>query len=346
MKTIYLFSFTERATTISSKLYQHFNSIGVNCTAYTLPKYCTDIHMPIAPSLQEQVKNCFQPDSSIIFISACGIAVRSIAPYIKSKTSDPCVLVIDELGQYVISLLSGHIGGGNELALTVSDILNATPIISTATDLNSKFAVDVFAKKNHLTISDMTLAKKVSASLLHNIPVGIWGNLPKEPLPEGLSTSPTEFGISISPFHNSSPFSQTLYLIPRNIVLGVGCKKNTDPNKLSTFIHNQLEQLHIFPEAIAAITSIDIKKEEPAILQLASAFQVPFVTYSAETLKEVRGSQAASNFVTSVTGVDNVCERATLAYTKAYTLLLPKTIDSGMTLAISELPLTLTFETH
>lgn len=345
MKNIYLFSFTQKATAISGKLYEHFHSIGANCTAYTLQKYCTDIHTPIAPSLQEQVKNCFHPDAAIIFVSACGIAVRAIAPHIKSKTSDPCVLVIDELGQYVISLLSGHIGGGNELALTVSDILHATPIISTATDLNKKFAVDVFAKKNKLIISDMFLAKKVSASLLHNIPIGICGNLPEEPLPAGFTTSPTEFGISISPFYNASSFSQTLYLIPRNMVLGVGCKKNTDPSSLSDFIHRQLKQLHIFPEAVAAITSIDIKKEEPAILALAKEYNVPFVTYSADTLKEVKGSQAVSNFVTSVTGVDNVCERATLAYTKADTLLLPKTIETGMTLAISELPLTLTFQT-
>lgn len=345
MKNIYLFSFTKQATTISSKLYEYFHSIGADCTAYTLPKYCTDIHTPIAPSLQEQVKNCFHPDAAMIFVSACGIAVRAIAPYIKSKTSDPCVLVIDELGQYVISLLSGHIGGGNEFALAVSDILNATPIISTATDLNQKFAVDVFAKKNNLTISDMSLAKKVSASLLHNIPVGISGYLPKEPLPEGLTTDPTEFGIFLCPFHDTSPFSETLHLIPRNIVLGVGCKKNTDPDKLSTFIQKQLEQLHIFPEAIAAIASIDLKKEEAAIIELAKKYNVPFVTYSADTLKKVQKSQSTSNFVTSITGVDNVCERATLAYTKADTLLLPKTIDAGMTLAISELPLTITFQT-
>lgn len=343
MKKVYIFSFTAQATAISGKLFDHFSSSDVDCIAYTLPKYCTPLHHPITGSLSNQVKSCFHSDACIIFVSACGIAVRAIAPFLVSKNSDPCVLVIDEMGQFVISLLSGHIGGGNEWALSVSTILGASPIISTATDLNSRFAVDVFAKKNHLTISDMTLAKKVSANLLHHIPVGICGNLPKEELPLGLSTGATDFGISIGPYVNHSSFKETLYLIPKSMVLGIGCKKQTDVRKLSDFVKNQLSKLSIFPEAIAAIASIDIKKEEAAILALAKEYQVPFLTYSATELQKIEGSQASSSFVNSITGVDNVCERASLAYSKSRTLLLPKTADSGMTIAISELPYTVSF---
>ena len=88
----------------------------------------------------------------VIFIGACGIAVRSIAPYIAGKKTDPAVLVIDECGQFVISLLSGHLGGANELAARCAGYLHATPVVTTATDLHSRFAVDVFAKKNGCAI--------------------------------------------------------------------------------------------------------------------------------------------------------------------------------------------------
>lgn len=344
MKNVYIFSFTAQATALSSKLYQFYISQNINCLAYTLPKYCTSIHKPIEDSLQKQVEACFHPDAAIIFVSACGIAVRAIAPFIKHKAQDPCVLAIDEKGQYVIPLLSGHLGGGNTCAMAISKFLDATPVISTATDLNHKFAVDEFAKNNQLTISNMHLAKKVSVHLLHNLPVGICGILPKETLPEGLTTTTQNFGISISPFSTQTQFKETLHLIPKNMVLGIGCKKNTDAEALSVFVEEQLALLHLFPESIAAITSIDLKKAEPAILALANNLQVPFVTYTADELKKVKGSLSSSSFVQTITGVDNVCERAALAYTKNTTLIREKTIKEGMTLAISELPMTFSFQ--
>lgn len=102
----------------------------------------------------------------MIFIGASGIAVRSIASYVVSKKSDPAVLVVDECGKFVISLLSGHLGGANELALKTAEILNAVPVVTTATDLHHRFAVDVFAKKNDCSIFNMKAAKEVSAALL------------------------------------------------------------------------------------------------------------------------------------------------------------------------------------
>ena len=98
---------------------------------------------------------CFAQAHGLIFIGACGIAVRTIAPFLKSKTSDPAVLVIDEKGQYVISLLSGHIGGANEFAEDVAELIGAVPVVTTASDVNGLIAVDVFAKKNHLAIASM-----------------------------------------------------------------------------------------------------------------------------------------------------------------------------------------------
>lgn len=346
---IFIFSFTKNASRLSQKLCQAYQKDGHSCTSYTLPKYADSALLtPLTRSLTETVADCFQKNHVLIFISACGIAVRSIAPYIRSKTSDPCVLVIDELGQYVISLLSGHIGGGNDFTRQTAQILKATPIISTATDLNHRFAVDTFAKKNQLAISDMKIAKKISASLLDQIPVGISGPLPQGPLPEGLfadcDNATPSVGIRISAFTQPIPYAETLFLIPKQTILGIGCKRNTEPTALAAFVADLLQEHHINPASIAAITSIDLKKDEPAILRLAEDYQVPFLTYDAETLSQVCGSFTASAFVKQTTGIDNVCERACLAYQPDAQLYLHKTVRTGMTLAIAMLPVHLQYE--
>lgn len=128
----------------------------------------------------------------VIFVGASGIAVRTIAPYLKSKTTDPAVLVIDEAGRHVISLLSGHIGGANRLALLVAGLIGAEPVITTATDVNGKFAVDVFAKDNQLTIGSMKAAKEISAAILRGEPVGVCceGKITGEVPPELTLLSP------------------------------------------------------------------------------------------------------------------------------------------------------------
>lgn len=379
--SIFIFSFTRAASILSLKLQHYFSEHQMTCTAYSLEKYISSPNLtPLTKPLKEHVKDCFQKENVIIFISACGIAVRSIAPFIRSKTTDPCVLVIDEKGQYVISLLSGHIGGGNAFTKQTADFLHAVPIISTATDLNQKFAVDTFAKNNHLFLSDMKLAKEVSASLLDHIPVGISGIIPEGELPEGIFLSGKkissadiclsaeealseamclpdeevhseticlpneELGICIRAFTEPVPFSRTLFLIPKQVVLGIGCKKDTPFTHLHSFVNSILDQYHIHPKSLKAITSIDLKKEEQGLLQLAETYDVPFITYDTKTLLDVPGDFTASEFVKNVTGVNNVCERSALAYTKSGQLFLRKTPYQGMTIAISLLPIHLRWD--
>lgn len=336
---IYLFSFTKKACSLSVTLQKHFCKQQIPCTCFTIEKYATTPELtPLMKPLQQQVGDCFLPGNVLIFISACGIAVRSIAPFIRQKTSDPCVLVIDETAQFVISLLSGHMGGGNAFTRKVAQLLCATPVITTATDINHLFSVDTFARENNLSLSDMGLAKKISADLLHEIPIGVAGNIPEGVLPKGITKEVTETGFCISAFFHSKPFYHTLFLIPKQVVLGIGCKKNTPFESLKNFVNVQLKAHCIFPESIAAITSIDLKKEEAGLLELCNYYQVPLLTYSSDTLSKVPGNFSASSFVQSVTGVDNVCERSALAYHPDSTLIYPKVCQQGMTLAIALLP--------
>ena len=226
---ITIFSFTHNGAALAASLAKDLGQNGHLCQAFTMPKYAAEFHLQaIGKSVKDLTGPFFSSEDALIYIGACGIAVRAIAPFLQDKTTDPCVLSIDEQGRYVISLLSGHIGGGNELAIQAASLLGAAPIISTATDLNHKFAVDIFATKNHLKISDMTLAKKISAAILDGEKTGLSGIIPQGSLPDELTMNPDEhprLGICISPFTNQNPYIETLHLIPRQTVLGIGCRK-------------------------------------------------------------------------------------------------------------------------
>ncbi|MCD7761617.1 MAG: cobalt-precorrin 5A hydrolase [Lachnospiraceae bacterium] len=291
----------------------------------------------------------------IIFVGACGIAVRTIAPFIKSKTTDPAVLVIDEAGRFVISLLSGHLGGANRLAEQAAAILRATPVITTATDVNGKFAVDVFAKENQLRIGSMKAAKEISAAILRGEKVGvvcegrIEGELPpelvlmqnqnQETVPDlnsaesgskGNARIRTDALISIGlPFltpKSTDPISEQtepdkraaltppviLNLYPKSFVLGIGCRKGKTEQEITKAVQRVMDILGITIEEIAGVASIDLKKEEPGLLEFCRKNELQFETYPAEILAAVEGDFSPSSFVKHVTGVDNVCERAAL----------------------------------
>lgn len=130
---------------------------------YTMPRFEEPGFLPLDRAIYGV---CFSSMDALIFVGACGIAVREIAPYVKSKKTDPAVVCIDEAGQFVIPLLSGHIGGANALAEKLAEKLDATAVVTTATDVRGKFAVDAWAARHGCAISDMGLAKAVSAAIL------------------------------------------------------------------------------------------------------------------------------------------------------------------------------------
>ena len=344
---ITVFSFTHNGAALAASLAKKLTQNENLCHAFTMPKYASECGLlPMERPIRELTEQFFHSEDALIYIGACGIAVRAIAPFVQDKTSDPCVLSIDEKGQYVIPLLSGHIGGGNELARQIAELLDAVPVISTATDLNQQFAVDVFAVKNHLKISDMVLAKKISVAILDGENIGLSGIIPQGDLPQKLTFSndmSPELGISISPYTNTDPYPETLHLIPRQTVLGIGCRKGIAYEEMNAFVARILNQEHIDPASLLAISSIDLKKEEPCLVELSRKYNVPFHTYSADTLSQVQGQFSASAYVKSITGVDNVCERAALICACTDTLTLKKTIDSGKTIAIAMAPVQLNF---
>lgn len=290
---------------------------------------------------------------AIIFVGATGIAVRAIAPFICGKTVDPAVLVIDEAGRYVISLLSGHLGGANALARMAASLIEAEPIITTATDAESAFAVDTFAKENGFLLTDLRKAKEVSAKVLRGEKLRIYSDIPMERLVQRPARHEAELvpaqdidraDIVISyQTHILKPAEKSsqaigLRLIAKRVHVGLGARKGVTQAEVAAAVATCLEDAGIDPRAVVALASIDLKKQEAGILAYSYECGVPFVTYTAEELRTVEGAFAGSSFVQSVTGVANVCERAA-AYAAGRSghaeVLVHKTIHGNVTTAVA-----------
>ena len=310
----------------------------------------------------------FQEREAIIFIGAAGIAVRAIAPWIQSKAKDPAVLVADEGGRYCIPILSGHMGGANALACELEKALSMEAVLTTATDVNGKWAVDVFAVKNGLWIQDLGKAKEISAKILREQRVTlqlqngkgcISGNLPGEvTYIEEAEKFCRKSDISIGIWKPSASGSggvsaealppdtdKTLYLIPKCVVLGIGCRKGATEGGITYAVEQALRQAGIWPQSIRAVATIDRKAQEPGLLEYCKKHFLPLQVYGAEDLRKVQGDFTASAFVESVTGVDNVCERSAVrAAGEKGALILAKRSFGPVTVAAAEQEWSVEFE--
>lgn len=271
----------------------------------------------------------------LIFVGACGIAVRAVAPHVASKLSDPAVLCVDERARFVIPVLSGHIGGANRLAHRLARALGATAVITTATDVNGKFSVDAWAAERDMHISSMALAKRVSAEILtDDIPFCADGPRPDR-LPEGLVWGESgALGICASVYERA-PFEHTLLLAPRKLWVGIGCRRGVSAERVAAAVDGVLAARHLNPNAVRGAASIDLKADEEGLLTFCRDRGWPVRFYSAEQLERVEGSASGSEFVRKTVGVDNVCERAALA--AGGRLIAPKTALDGVTVAVAEL---------
>ena len=278
-------------------------------------------------NLRPLVEARFPVSDALVFVGSCGIAVRAIAPFLKGKTRDPAVIVSDETGKWVISLLSGHIGGANALALRIARAIGAQPVITTATDVNKRFSVDAWAAQAGLSIGSMDLAKRFSAAILER-DLPLCSDFPVEgPPPAGVFFGDSgALGAAVTCL-KKNPFEETLCLVPQKLHLGVGCRRGTPRSAFEEI----LGALPIHPEAVRSVASIDVKRDEQGLLDFCAAHNWGARFYPAAQLMALGGEFTGSDFVQKTVGVDNVCERAALR--NAETLLVKKTARSGVTVA-------------
>ena len=308
------------------------------------------VEQPLTEWTGEQMK----ARRSLLFIGACGIAVRAIAPFLTDKLNDVPVLVMDEQGRFVIPVLAGHVGGANELALSLAERMGSTPVITTATDLNHCFAVDLFARRNALHIVNKDGIAKVSSRILAGEEVTMAveeGHLREEEaqtlrgrrgsrktnIPDGIRLVSTESPVDILVAPASYGQGRLLTLRPKEYVIGIGCKRGKAAEQIDHFVNRALKESGISMEQVAVFASIDRKKDEEGILWMSSHYGIPFVTCSAEELQQVEGNFHASEFVKSQVGVDNVCERAALRFSGPDGILIAgKQAEDGITVAIAK----------
>ena len=397
MAGICMISFTDRGKITAEKLKEGLLGAGHTVKAETF----ADIRM----SLRKYTEQHFYEKDAMIFVGAAGIAVRAIAPWVRSKETDPAVLCVDEAGRFVIPLLSGHLGGANDLAMLAAEILGAVPVITTATDLRQAFAVDVFAKKNQLTILNLKTAKGISAAILRGERVGLFseltilGDMPPELSPEEPQqyniviadgtgergkallrkaeetwTWRLQYGTGESEACNEETAGKTtrgeaaqeeatqeegsaedslLVLAARRAVLGLGCRRGASNRQVREAAETALREAKVSFLELSGIATIDRKRDEPALVDLAARWRLPLLTYSAEELENVSGTYSNSDFVRQTVGIGNVCERAAvLALTEQFSgelpeeaegfddrsLILRKKADDGVTAAVAAVP--------
>ncbi len=348
---ISVISFTEKGMLLSKRLAEGWQgqetALYAKCGA-AFQKGLPDAVCPVTQPVAQWAGERMAEKSALVFIGACGIAVRAVAPHLKDKLSDSPVLVLDEAGAYVIPVLSGHMGGANRLAKEAARILGAAAVITTATDVRGRFAVDLFARENNLSLWPREGIAEVSARVLAGEEITICvesGHLCREgALPEGvrLVDYPPGGRVDVVVTGQEGNFPAALLLRPRRYVLGIGCRRGREEEKLEAFVQEGLRRAGIWQgkslgDFVCAVASIRNKAKEPGLVALCQKHGIPFLTYTAEQLMEVEGVFSSSGFVRKQVGVDNVCERAALrACPGGGELVLPKYAAEGMTLAVAK----------
>ena len=388
---------------------------------------CIPVYHDAKDDTARWVPEAFRMHQPILFIAASGIAIRAIASSVRDKLTDSPVLVMDEKGKHVVPLLSGHLGGANEIAREIANRTGADSVLTTATDVNGLFSVDDFARRNGLRIQNREAIRKVSSKLLCgesitlrcDVPASWGGEVPERVVPCEISSNEKSANESLTnPFSDAdsicrdSAYSRmkeafeqqgvpdvwigysdairepifdmqvpsctshevsgsesrgttcnpdprhlkeagrtadevklasgtaTLHLVPRDLVLGIGCKRGTSFEVLHEFVSAMLQKCNLNPEDVGSIASVTQKREEIGLIELAQFYRVPLHLYTSEALNQVPGDFPESDFVRETIGTGNVCQRAAaldstnpIGYA-AGELILPKIAGNGITVSI------------
>jgi cobalt-precorrin 5A hydrolase len=299
----------------------------------------------------------FQTYKGIIMIVSLGAVVRMIAPLLKDKKTDPAVVVIDDKGEHVISVLSGHLGGANELTKEVAQLLGATPVITTASDVQKTIPVDLFGKRFGWVWESGEKLTPVSASVVNEEQVAVvqesgekeWWNYDR-PLPETIKVYNTiEEALEAKPNaalvvthrnlgdNEKEILNNGVLYRPKVIVIGMGCNRGTSMEEVDQVIHETLDELNFSIKSVKAICSIDLKKDEEGLLAVSQKYNWDFTCYSAEELNRVQIDDP-SETVYKFTGAYGVSEPAARLYSGAESLSLTKKKSGNVTISVAVIP--------
>ncbi|MCX7822844.1 MAG: cobalamin biosynthesis protein [Syntrophobacterales bacterium] len=302
----------------------------------------------LAPLLSSLWQSC----DVIVCIMATGIVVRTIAPLIGKKHTDPAVIVLDEKGQFVISLLSGHIGGANYWTKRIAELLGATPVITTASDLRGKIALDIMARDRGLVVEPSDNASSSLAVTMRRLLDGepMWIFDPEELIaPELRRDYPSLVtirdidecyaelqGIWVSETLPPEDLN-CLRLHPKNLLVGVGCNRGTPEEEILFLIEWVFQRERLFLGSIQALVSIEIKREEDGLRQAAERLGVPLLFVSRDSLNAISVPNPSLTVQKHI-GVKGVCEAAPIALNPLARLIIPKNKSQNATIAVARVP--------
>lgn len=296
--------------------------------------------------------NLFRETEQLICIMATGIVVRILGRELRGKDKDPAVVVMDEAGQFAISLLSGHLGGANDLARRLATVSGATAVITTATDVNKLPAWDQAARDAGLVVEPVSHLKTLNRLLLEGGKIGLvdqrrriagtFSAVPGVSLYENFAaaTRSSADGL-VFVTHRFLPHLQNqpemLALRPRDLVIGIGCNRNTSAEEIEAAVRNKLKQSFLAFGSIACLASIDAKQDEAGLLEFAQRHKLPIEFHSAEALNRVEIPSPISLHAQKAVGAKGVCEPAALLSSNMGEMLIRKQKVGNLTIAVAEI---------
>jgi len=291
--------------------------------------------------LSRELHARFNHFSGHIFIFSTGIAVRLIAPLLKSKTIDPAVVVVDDNGNHAISLLSGHLGGANVLAQKIAALLHATPVITTATDINQLPSIDLLAQANRIYIETPENIKHINMAFLMGELVAIHDPLNRimDAVPETLLLPWTNKDAASGKVFCSHELQvvprETLILRPLVLSVGIGCNRGTSRQEIEDFLTRVFQKEGLSTNSIATLATSTVKEDEKGLIELGEKLNLPLDFYSKDALNSVTTIQTPSKMVEKHLGVKSVCEAAAILSAQNGKLIVSKKKNKDVTIAVA-----------
>ncbi len=348
---IALWALTPNGLGLARRLKAQWPGAALLCTR-RLADLPEDPSPEVFDGLMDAVAVNFHRFGGHIFIMAAGIVVRTIGPHLRGKTADPAVVVVDDRGRFAISLVSGHIGGANRMTRRAADCLGAVPVITTATDIHGKPAIDLIASAHGMSIENPTGIKAVNMALLNDEPVWVhdpagwlgtlWAGA--APFPSAAAQEPVRLQADVPAMVWVDDTVRTLdprilVLRPPSLVAGIGCNRGATMEEIRGFLDHVLDGFALSSGSLSAFASIDLKADEAGLCDLAALMDLPIRFFTKENLSRAENIPTPSAVVTKHLGVPSVCEAAAILAGSndchSSKLIVPKQISGNVTVAIA-----------